>query len=110
MRESGIQTDIMCALGGHQKVVWCMVVTTGIFRVKGGYITTGHYMTEHEKQNTGMSDVIGQLIDGRFFSIEVKKPKKEPTEEQYAFLDLVRNNNGVSGWCDSVEGALKIID
>jgi hypothetical protein len=110
MRESDIQQDIVSALAGHERVAWCMVVTTGTFKVRGGHITTGHYITEDQKRLTGMSDIIGQLRDGRFFCIETKRPGKEPTEEQFAFLDLVELNGGVSGWCDSVGSALWILE
>ena len=110
MKESEIQQNIILALTVHPKVAWCMVVTTGQFKVKGGYITTGHYITEDQKRLTGMSDIIGQLRDGRFFCIETKKPGEEPTEEQFNYLDLVAKNGGVSGWCDSVESALWILE
>jgi hypothetical protein len=110
MKESDIQQRIVTVLTGHEKVAWAMVVTTGKFKVKGGYITTGHYITEDQKRLTGMSDIIGQLRDGRFFCIETKKPGEEPTEEQFAFLDLVEMNGGVSGWADSVESALWILE
>ena len=110
MKESDIQSSIMTAVGGHPCVVWVMVVTTGKFRVKGGFITTGHYMTEHCRTTTGMSDIIGMLVNGAFLAIETKKPGEEPTNEQHAFLELVSRNGGLSGWCDSVEGALDIIN
>ena len=87
-----------------------MVVTTGKFRVKGGYITTGHYMTGHEKQSVGMSDIIGMLTTGQFFSIEVKKPNEKPTNEQFEFMDLVSVNGGISGWCDNADTAINIIE
>lgn len=111
MTESDIQQDIIKALTIHPKVAWCMVVTTGKFKVKGGYITTGHYITEDQKRLTGMSDIIGQLRDsGQLFCIETKKPGEEPTEEQFDFLDVVSKNGGVSGWADSVESALWVIE
>ena len=109
MKESEIQNDIMTALGSHPSVVWAMVVTTGKFRVKGGFIITGHYMTEHCRTTTGMSDIIGMMVNGAFLAIETKKSGEEPTLEQYEFLELVSRNGGISGWCSSVEGALEII-
>ena len=108
--ETDIQSDIMIALGDHPLVVWSMVVTTGNFRIRGGFIRTGHYMIGHQKQQTGMSDVVGQLTTGQFFSIEVKKPKEKPTSEQLTFIDTVVNNGGVSGWADNVNDAIKIIE
>lgn len=110
MKESDIQSAIMIALGEHPLVAWCMVITTGKFRVKGGFITVGHYITEEQKRLTGMSDVVGMLSTGAFFSIETKKPGEEPTKEQYEFLDLVSRNNGVSGYATSPSEAIQIIE
>ena len=110
MKESDIQSAIMIALGEHPKVVWCMAITTGKVKIKGYWVTIGHYITEDQKRLTGISDVIGQLITGQFFGIEVKKPDEIPTEEQFEYLDLVIKNKGVSGWCCSVEDAIKIIE
>ena len=110
MKESDIQSDIMCALGEHPLVAWCMVVTTGKFRVKGGFITTGHYITDDQKRLTGMSDIIGMLVGGQFFCIETKKPGEEPTKEQGDFLDTVGINGGVSGWARCADEAISIIE
>ena len=110
MKESDIQSAIMIALGEHPDVAWCMVVTTGNFRVKGGYISVGHYISEDQKRLTGMSDIIGMLTSGKFFSVETKRPKEKPTKEQYGFMDLVTRNGGISGWCSSVNGAIDIIE
>jgi len=110
MKESDIQTDIMIMLGDHPKVAWCMVITTGKVKIKGYWVTIGHYITEDQKRLTGISDVIGQLVNGKFFCIEIKKPKETPTPEQFEYMDLVSRNKGVSGWCDSVSGAIEIIN
>lgn len=109
MKESDIQQDIVAALSVHPKVVWCMVVTTGGFKVKGGYVKVGHYITKDQKRLTGMSDIIGQLTTGQFFSIETKKPGELPTDEQFNFIGLVCANKGRSGWADNAKDALKVI-
>lgn len=44
----------------------------------------------------GCSDIIGQLKDGRFLAIEVKKPGGEPTEPQVEFLSKVQRHRGVA--------------
>ena len=110
MKEADIQSKIMIALGEHPKVAWCMVITTGKFKVKGGFITVGHYISEDQKRLTGMSDVIGMLKNGKFFCIETKKGKEKPTDEQFNFMGLVAQYQGVSGWCNSAEGAIEIIE
>jgi hypothetical protein len=86
-----------------------MVVTSGGFKVRGSYIQIGQYFDSKHEKKAGVSDIIGQLNDGRFFCIEVKRPKEKPTREQLAFLQMVRESNGVSGWADNVEDALKIL-
>ena len=58
----------------------------------------------------GCSDIIGQMKDGRFLAIEVKKPGGKLTESQCEFLDLVKDANGVSGVAYSSYGAKEIID
>lgn len=110
MSESTIQQDIVKMLSMHPKVSWCLIVTTGKFRVKNGYIVVGHYIDETQKRLTGMSDIIGQLIDGRLFVIETKKPGETPTDEQHTFIDRVKRHGGVGGWADNVETAKFIID
>ena len=100
--ERGIQTAIMNALFAHPKVAWAYVTTIGLFKGRGGQrINVGF---------PGQSDILGQMKDGRFLAIEVKQPGKVPTEDQYKFLDLVSKNNGVSGWADNIEDAIKIVD
>ena len=108
--EKDIQNDIMIALGSHPRVAWQMVITTGKFRIKGAYITTGQYMTEHLKRHSGISDIIGQLVNGLFFCIEIKKPKEKPTPEQYEFMELVSRNGGISGFATNVNEAIRIIE
>lgn len=101
MKESKIQSDIMSMLLEHPKVVWAYVTSAGGFRVRGGYVTVGF---------KGLSDIIGQLFDGRLFAIEVKIPGKTPTPEQLDFIETIQKANGVAGWCDCVEDAKQIVD
>lgn len=98
MKESKIQTAIMNLLLVHHQVSWAYVTSAGGFRVKGGYVTVGF---------KGLSDIVGQMKDGRFLAIEVKVPGKKPTEAQLDFIDTVNTANGLAFWCDSVEGAEK---
>lgn len=108
-KEGKVQSDIMCALMVHPLVAWAMVVTVGTFRLKHGWMKCGYFCTATEKQKTGMSDILGQLRDGRLFCIEVKEPGKTPDEHQQDHLEYVVKNNGVAGWADNVVDALLII-
>jgi len=103
MSESKVQSDTMDLLLVHPRIAWAMVITTGKFKAPGGWVTVGHYMSEHQKRETGMSDIIGQLKDGRMLAIETKIPGETPTPEQYKFLNMVDKNGGLSFWCNSVE-------
>lgn len=110
MSETTVQNAILDMLIVNHKVAWCMAITTGQFKVKGGFVTVGHYIDEAGKRMTGMSDIMGQLIDGRLFAIEVKQPGKEPTKEQLDYIDMVNKNGGVAFWCDNVSDAKEAID
>jgi hypothetical protein len=56
----------------------------------------------------GTSDLIGWK-DGIFVAIEVKKPGKDATPLQQAFLDDVKAAGGISGVARSVEEAVDIL-
>ena len=100
--ERKIQSDIVKALRASDRVAWCYVTSTGTYRgMRGGSLIRIGI--------NGMSDIIGQLTDGRLFAIEVKMPGKCPSDDQIVFIDRINSNNGVAGWADSVEKALKII-
>ena len=58
----------------------------------------------------GVSDLIGWTEGGRFAAIEVKGPRGRVTDEQAAFLELVRRSGGLAGVARSVEDARAIIE
>ena len=58
----------------------------------------------------GVSDLIGWTEGGRFVAIEVKGPRGRVTDEQAAFLDLVRRSGGLAGVARSVEEARAILE
>jgi hypothetical protein len=105
LKETKIQNDIMIVLGEHPLVAWSMTTTTGTYKISRGggvqYVTLGF---------KGLSDIIGQLKDGRLLAIEVKKPKEYPREEQLDFLRNVALNNGFAFWTDSAEYVREILD
>ena len=57
----------------------------------------------------GVSDLIG-WTQGRFVAIEVKGGRRQPTDEQAAFLELVRRSGGLAGVARSVDDARAIIE
>lgn len=50
----------------------------------------------------GVPDIIA-CIKGRFVAIEVKKPNKEPSAIQYAFLEAINRCGGIAFWADNLE-------
>lgn len=54
----------------------------------------------------GLSDIIGILKDGRFLAVEVKRPGKTATEEQWQFIESIQKNGGVSMVVSSVDELL----
>ena len=57
----------------------------------------------------GVSDLIG-WTHGRFVAVEVKGPRGRVTDEQAAFLELVRRSGGLAGVARSVDDARAIIE
>ena len=58
----------------------------------------------------GVSDLIGWTEGGRFVAIEVKAPRGRLTDEQAAFIELVRRSGGLAGVARSVDDARAIIE
>ena len=58
----------------------------------------------------GVSDLIGWTDGGRFVAIEVKAPRGRLTDEQAAFIELVRRSGGLAGVARSVADARAILE
>ena len=58
----------------------------------------------------GVSDIIGWTEGGRFVAIEVKAPRGRVTDEQAAFIELVRRSGGLAGVARSVADARAILE
>lgn len=103
MKESEVQKKIMNMLTTHPKVAWAYVTSSGYVKgVNGGRM--------FKVGVPGMSDIMGQLKDGRLFAIEVKAPGNKPTELQQQFIADVNKYGGQAGWADSVETAINILE
>ena len=76
--------------------------------------TVGNFLTKYGAEikigTHGESDIMGhRCSDGKAFYIEVKLPGEEPRDDQYAFLEAMRNSGAIAGWCTTVKEALKIV-
>lgn len=57
----------------------------------------------------GHPDVYGCFPDGRMFFLECKIPGKKPEPHQTAFLKMASGYGAVTGWCDSLDGAKRVL-
>ena len=101
MLEQDIQKVILDYLR-YKKIFCWKVNNAGIYKKKtGAYIPTGLL---------GVSDIIGLLPNGLFLAIEVKRPGKEPLDNQKEFLENIRKNNGVGLVAYSVDDVIEFLE
>ena len=89
MSEKQLVDHIIKRLRRHHRVGWAMrysVAHSMTFLPNGGRYKIGA---------AGVSDIIGQLKDGRFLAIEAKVAPRKATDKQQQFLDRVNHNRGV---------------
>ena len=111
--ERDIQTQILLKLSRGD---------TRLFRINAGTAWQG-IVIEHTRDRLvlahpravrlaapGVSDLIGWASGGRFAAVEVKTPRGRLTDEQAAFIELVRRSGGLAGVARSVEEARAIIE
>jgi hypothetical protein len=77
---------------------FCWRNNTGGFRDK-----RDHY---YQFGKVGSGDILGLDHKGRFFSIEVKAPGKNPTEHQEAFIYSVNATNGMAFVARSIDDVI----
>ena len=95
-----LERDVLSAVlqlcRAHPKVAWIRRMNTG---TRGG-VNFGF---------PGLSDLIGQLKDGRMLAIEVKRPGKMPTEAQVEFMGEVARWHGVAFVARGIQDVLKAL-
>jgi hypothetical protein len=75
-------------------VAWFARMNSGALKVDDRYVRLGF---------NGCSDIVGQLRDGRFLAIEVKRPGGELSQDQVEFLGKVDRYRGVAFVAFSLE-------
>jgi len=85
--ERDVLKDVLGAVTYHPRVAWAERMNSGVMQQGGRYVRFGF---------VGCPDIIGQLRDGRFLAVEVKRVGKDPTEKQHEFLGLVHRNTGLA--------------
>lgn len=99
--EAQVLNAVLGLLRRHPAVAWAQRMNVAAFETDDRYVRCGW---------VGASDVIGQMRDGRFLAVEVKRERGGVVSEaQQAFLDLVRRFGGVAGVVRSADEAALLI-
>lgn len=111
--EQDIQKSILIHLAYDSRVAWAGRVNSGAAMLPAG--RGGRLRPVKFNTIKGCSDIIGQMRDGRFLAIEVKRPPwTKPTDQhemdQADFLRKVKVAGGVSGFCTSVADVSFLLD
>jgi len=115
-----LESDVVRAIGEllavHPKVLFAVRQNSGAasYEAASGKWAPVWFYHVLTSQPVTITDFWGLLRDGRPFAIEAKREGwKEPSTDrerrQWAFLMLVRNCGGVSGFARNVDEALAII-
>ena len=108
--ENDPKKAILALLRLHPAVAWAERFNTGATVVD----IPGQKRRFIKYAFVGCSDILGQMKDGRFIAVEVKRPgvnaEKKATDEQKAFIKKVRQNNGIGIISGSVEEVNLIIN
>lgn len=108
--EKVIQAQILEYLAADRRVAWAERFNSGTIWMRGSGKTRPFRANTLE----GCPDILGQMNDGRFLAIEVKRPGwKCPSDErevaQSIFLEKVRRYHGVADFCCSVDDTERLL-
>lgn len=105
--EAQVLAAVQQALNHHHAVAWHQRMNTGAGKL---VYRDGDASRFLRFGFPGCPDIIGQLMDGRFLAVEVKRPSGKLSDEQKQFLALVRDNGGVSFVARCVEDVASSIE
>jgi hypothetical protein len=101
-KEADVLRAVLDLCRKHPAVGWCRRMSVGQVDLGGGNRLPFGFV--------GCSDIIGQMKDGRFMALEVKREiGGHATEAQLKFIYTVRGFGGVAGVCRSAEEAQIIL-
>lgn len=92
--ESQILRAALERLKYHQEIAWFARMNSGACKDPRGQLIRFGF--------PGCPDILGQLKDGRFLALEVKRPGGKPTKAQSEFLRKVFLNHGIGLVIDDV--------
>jgi len=61
------------------------------------------------KSKNGVPDTLAGKVNGGAIMIEFKRPKQQPTEQQWLRIADLRGAGIEAWWCDSVEGYRRLV-
>lgn len=97
--------SVLAYLDHCPAVAWAHKMNTGA-HVESGTDERGSKVRRFIRYGfPGLSDIIGQLRDGRFLAIEIKVKRDKLSPEQAAFLDQVNAAGGIAFVARSIEDA-----
>lgn len=99
--EADILKSVIRFLKIHPSVAWAERMNVGAQAIDGRFVRYGF---------PGCSDIIGQIMDGRFLAIECKATRGRVTAAQEAFLGAVAKAGGVALVARSVEDVAGVLD
>lgn len=103
--ETDLVREILLWCSYEPRVAWAARVNTGAHAIGEGkrrrFVRYGF---------VGCSDIIGQMVDGRFLAIEVKMGRNKPTQDQRAFLGNVDRHNGIAILAYSIDDVVDGIE
>lgn len=85
--EAAALREVIRTLSTHPKVAWVERMNSGVAQIGLRWVKFGF---------KGCPDVIGQLVDGRFIGVEVKSDAGILSQEQAAFITMIKQFNGVA--------------
>lgn len=103
-----LERDVLKAvwkyLAHHNKVAWITRMNSGTAMADFG---TAGMVPLRFQYKRGMSDLLGQMKDGRIICVEVKREGMPLQDHQRAFLNEVRAANGVAFVARSIDDCIK---
>jgi hypothetical protein len=95
--ERDVLPGVLKALQLHHRVAWAQRMNVVAQKIDDRFVRAGF---------KGLSDIIGQLKDGRLLAVEVKRPGGMPTAAQVEFLGLVDRSGGIAFVARSIDDVI----
>lgn len=113
--EAEVQSAVVQLLRTHPRVAWFGRFNSGSAvaeHTNGDKRYTAFYrlyLRGMAARSRGLSDVMGQLTDGRLFILEIKSRRGRATPEQNEFIDVVLKAGGIAGIVRSVDDVVALL-